>query len=76
MSEVFRNMVNFYGEKLVSPRPSRKLEDHPLLAARDCLFCILAATLYIWRPFLHPQFEDAPCCGDRDPPVFSLLLKI
>ena len=21
-----------------------------------------------WRPFLHPQPEDAPCRGDRDPP--------
>jgi hypothetical protein len=21
----------------------------------------------IWRPFLHAQPEDAPCCGDRDP---------
>ena len=20
-----------------------------------------------WRPFLHPQPEDAPCSGDRDP---------
>ena len=19
-----------------------------------------------WRPFLHPQLEDAPCCGDGD----------
>jgi hypothetical protein len=20
-----------------------------------------------WSPFLHPQTEDAPCCGDRNP---------
>jgi hypothetical protein len=38
-----------------------------LSAVRDCLFNIFAATLHIWRPFLHPQPEDAPCHGDRDP---------
>jgi hypothetical protein len=39
--------------------------------------CYLSATAYsvysqqifiCWRPFLHPQPEDASCCGDRDPP--------
>jgi hypothetical protein len=34
-----------------------------LLSARDCLFNIFAASLHSWRPFLHPQPEDAPCCG-------------
>jgi hypothetical protein len=60
---VFRNMVIFYGEELLAPRPTPKLEDHPLSAVRDWIF---AATLHIWRPFLHPQPEDAPCRGDRD----------
>jgi hypothetical protein len=27
---VFRNMVIFYGEELLAPRPTPKLEDHPL----------------------------------------------
>ena len=36
-------------------------------SARDCLFSTFPATLHIWRQFLHPQPEDAPCCGDRDP---------
>ena len=22
------------------------------------------------RVFFHPQPEDAPCCGDREPPLF------
>ena len=35
-------------------------------AVRDRLFNIFATTLHIWRPFLHPQPEDAPCRGDRD----------
>jgi hypothetical protein len=36
-------------------------------AVRDCSFNTFAATLHIRRPFLHPQPEDAPCCGDSDP---------
>jgi hypothetical protein len=63
---VFRNMVIFYGEKLLAPRPTPKLKGHPLSAVRDCLFNVVAATLHIRRPFLHPHPEDAPCRGDRD----------
>ena len=70
---MFRNIVSFYGEELLTPRPTGKLEDHPLLAALDCLFTILTATLHIWRASLHPQCEDASCCRDRDQCVFSLL---
>jgi hypothetical protein len=62
-----RNITIFYGEELLAPRPTPKLEDHPLSAVRDCLFHVFAATPHNWRPFLHPQPEDAPCRGDRDP---------
>ena len=51
----------FYGEDLLAPRPTPKLEDHPLSAVRDCLFNIY------WWTFLHPKPEGAPCRGDRDP---------
>ena len=44
---MFRNMICFYGEELLAPRPTTKLEDHPLSAAHDCLFNIFAATLHI-----------------------------
>jgi hypothetical protein len=64
---MFRNIIVFYGEELLAPRPTPKLGDHPLSAVRDCLFNVLAATPHNWRPFLHPQPEDAPCRGDRDP---------
>jgi hypothetical protein len=37
--------IRFYGEEL-APRPTPKLEDHPLSAVRDCLFNILAAILH------------------------------
>jgi hypothetical protein len=44
----FRNKIIVYGEELLTPRPTPKMEDHSLLAVRDCLFNIFAATLHIW----------------------------
>jgi hypothetical protein len=67
LCRLFRNIIIFYGEELLPPRPTPKLKDHPLSAFRDCLFNVFAATLHNWRSFLHPQPEDAPCRGDRDP---------
>jgi hypothetical protein len=62
-----RNTIIFYGEELLAPRLTPTLEDHPLSAVRDCLFNVFTATLHNWRPFLHPQPEDAPCRGERGP---------
>jgi hypothetical protein len=39
----------FYGEELLDPRPTQKLEDHPLSAVCNCLFSIFAATFHIWK---------------------------
>jgi hypothetical protein len=36
----------FYGEALLAPRPTPKLEDHPSSAVRDCLFNLFAAALH------------------------------
>jgi hypothetical protein len=36
--------------KLLAPRRTPKLEAPSLLAFRDCLFTIFAATVHIWRP--------------------------
>ena len=58
---------SFYCEKLLPLRTTPRLEDHPSSPVRDCLFNIFAAILHMWRPFLHPQPEDASCRGDRDP---------
>ena len=41
----FYNKASFYSEGLSAPRPTPTLEDHELLAVRDCLFNIFAATL-------------------------------
>jgi hypothetical protein len=56
-----------YGQKLLAPSSTPKLEDHPFLPFCDYLFNIFAAILHICRPFLHPQPEDMPCRGHRDP---------
>jgi hypothetical protein len=45
---LFLNMIRFYGEELLAPRPTPKLEDHLSPAVRDCLFNIFADTLHIW----------------------------
>jgi len=40
------NKTVFYSEDLSTPRPTPKLEDHPLSTVGDCLFNIFAATLH------------------------------
>jgi hypothetical protein len=40
----FLNKATFYGEELLAPRPTPKLEDHSLSGVRDCLFNIFADT--------------------------------
>ena len=37
----------FHGEEMLAPCPTPKLEDHSLLAVRDCLFNLFAANLHI-----------------------------
>ena len=44
---VILNNFFFHGEELLAPRPTPKLEDHPLSAVRDCLFDLFATTLHI-----------------------------
>jgi hypothetical protein len=46
----FRYNLIFYGEELLAPRPTPKLEDQPYPAVRECLFNTFAANLHIWRP--------------------------
>jgi hypothetical protein len=49
----FATIKIFYGEGLLAPRPTPKLEDHPLSAVRDCLFNIFATTFRNRRTSLH-----------------------
>jgi hypothetical protein len=49
--EVFRNISSFYGEELLAPRPTPKLEDTP---------CRLSATAYSIHQQLLPILEAVP----------------
>jgi hypothetical protein len=71
--EMFRNMLRFHGEELLVLSPTPK--DRSPSAARDCVFNIFAATLQICKLFLHPQPEDAPCRGHRDPLIMVCTPK-
>jgi hypothetical protein len=44
---MFCNTALYDTEELLAPRPTPKLEDHPLSAVCDCLFNIFTATLHI-----------------------------
>jgi hypothetical protein len=44
---MIRNMMSFYGEELLAPRPTLRLQVYPFLAVRDGLLNIFAATLHI-----------------------------
>jgi hypothetical protein len=61
---MFHNKARYFSEELSTPCPNPKLEDCLLSAVRGCLFSIFAVTL---EAVLHPQAEDSPCRGDRDP---------
>jgi hypothetical protein len=63
----FRNKLTFCGEELLAPHPTPRLEEHPLLAVRNCLFNIFAAAVQNWEVLFHPQPEDTPCRGDKGP---------
>jgi len=43
---LYCNKASFYGEELLEPHITPKLEDHSLLAVSDCLFYITAATIH------------------------------
>jgi len=44
---LYCNKASSYGEELLEPHPTPKLEDHPLMAVSDYLFHIIAATIHI-----------------------------
>jgi hypothetical protein len=62
----FVTRLFFYGEELLAPHPTPKLDDHPLSTAN-------AYSIYSQLPsiprgrLLHPQPQDAPCRGDKGP---------
>jgi hypothetical protein len=52
---------------VVSTSPNTQAERPPLVGCSRLLVQYIRSCSPYWRPFLHPQPEDAPCRGDRDP---------
>jgi hypothetical protein len=48
----------------------------PYSNVRDYFFNNICNYPPYWRPFLHPQHEDAPCHGGRDPLITVLILQL
>jgi hypothetical protein len=51
---------------LLAPRPT-EAGGPPLVGCTRLLIQFIRSYPPYRRPFLHPQPEDAPCRGDRDP---------
>ena len=69
---LFRYMICFYVEDLLAPRPNPQPGGPPPVGCPRLLFQYIRSYPPYWRPFLHPQPEEAPCRGDRDPPIKEL----
>jgi hypothetical protein len=63
--------ILFYGQGLLARRPTPQPGGPPLVGCPRLLIQFIQATPYR-RPFLHPQPEDAPCRGDREPHMHGL----
>ena len=57
----------FLRRGVVSTSPNPQAGGPPLVGCPRLLIQYIRSYPSYWRPFLHPQPEDAPCCGDRDP---------
>jgi len=66
-------MIRFYGEELLATRPTPNWGP-PLVGCPPLLIQYIRSYPPYWRPFLHPQPEDAPCRGDRDPLITGHVL--
>jgi len=56
----------FYCVWVVSTSPNPQAAGPPLVSCPRLLFQYIRSFLPYWRPFLHPQPEDAPSRSDRD----------
>ena len=57
---------------VVSTSPSPQAGGPPPVGCPRLLIQYIRSYPPYWRPFLHPQPEDAPCRGDRDPLIMEL----
>jgi len=60
---------------VVSTSPNSQAGGPPFVGCPRLLIQYIRSYPPYWRPFLHPQPEDAPCCGDRDALITSLNIS-
>jgi hypothetical protein len=70
---MYRNKAGFYGEELLAPRPTPQVGGPHLVGCPRLLIQYIHSYPPYWRPFFHPQPEDAPCRGDRDPLLTPII---
>jgi len=64
---MFRNMICFLRWGVVSTSPNPRAGGPPLVSCPRLLIQYVRSYPPYCKPFLHPQPEDAPYHGDRDP---------
>jgi len=69
----FHNKLILYGEDLLVPHPTLKLEDNLFSAVHNCLFNIFAATLHNWRTYIR-NLRTCHAVVTRDPPNMDCIL--
>jgi hypothetical protein len=65
ISHMFRNK-GLLRREVVSTSPNPQAGEPPRVGCPRLLIQYIRSYPPNWRPFLHPQPEDAPCRGDRD----------
>jgi hypothetical protein len=69
---IFRNKDSF-SEWVVSPSPKPYAGEPPRVGYPRLFIQYIRSYLPHWRPFLHPQPDEAPCRCDRDPLIIWLV---
>jgi hypothetical protein len=73
---IFHKKLIFYGEELSAPRPTPKLEGHPLSAVQECLINIFPATLHLESISSIHNLRACHAKVSRDPPNISKYQNI
>ena len=71
---MIRNVIRFYVEELLAARPTPQAGGPPLVGCQPLPIQYIRSYPPYWSPFVHPQPEDTPCRGDRDPLVLLYYL--
>jgi hypothetical protein len=67
--------IRFLRRGVVSTSPKPQFGGPPLVDCPRLLIQFIHSYPPYRRPFLHPQPEDAPCRGDRNPHLVASLTK-